>query len=152
MRTMDEKSVISKINLIFKGNGFIKKGNTWRKNEKDVAIVIALQKSRYSNSFTFEIGICVDQSRDIAKLKYYTCGISFRLNKTPGFDEVNIDKALDLDSDSELFFLDMVAFLEKDGVNLIDRFFDFSYLKSLYNDNFFKDKMIDNVSESILSA
>lgn len=144
--------MISKINLIFKGNGFIKKGNTWRKNEKDVAIVIALQKSRYSNSFTFEIGICVDQSRDIAKLKYYACGISFRLNKIPGFDEVNIDKALDLDSDNELFFLDMVAFLEKDGVNLIDRFFDFSYLKSLYNDNFFKDKMIDNVSESILSA
>ncbi|MBI0549554.1 DUF4304 domain-containing protein [Pectobacterium parmentieri] len=151
MQIMDEKSVVSKINSVFKRNGFIKKRNSWRKSEKDVAITIALQKSRYSNNFTFEVGIFVDQSRDVAKLTHYTCGISFRFNKIPGFDKINIDSALDLDSDNTFFFSDMIVFLEKYGVNFIEHFLDLSYLKLLYNDGFFKDKMIDNISELILS-
>ncbi|AOR63384.1 DUF4304 domain-containing protein [Pectobacterium wasabiae] len=148
---MDRKSVISEINLIFKRNGFIKKGNSWRKSEKDVAIIIALQKSRYSNNFTFEVGICVDQSRDIDKLTYYACGISFRLNKIPGFDKINIDGALDLDSDNAFLFSEMIVFLERNGINIINLFFDLSYLKLLYNDDFFKSKMIDDISRLILS-
>ncbi len=143
--------MISNIASVFKDNKFSKKGLVWRKHDKDNTIVIALQKSKHSNRFTFEMGICVDPSRDIATLKYYTCGVSFRLNKIPEFGEIDIDGALNLDSDNKIPFSYMITFLSRDGMNIIERFFDYSYLKTLYDDGFFKDKMIDNVSTLILS-
>ncbi|MCY4764105.1 DUF4304 domain-containing protein [Klebsiella aerogenes] len=148
---MDDKSIVSNINPIIKRYGFKRKGHGWKRTKGSVTVILALQKSRYSNSFTFEMGICVDELRDVDALKYYTCGISLRLNSIPEFEPVDIDKSLDLEINNENYFYSFVEFLDEKGMDVIMSFFEPEYLQRLYKEGFFIDKMIDNHSVDILS-
>lgn len=151
---MDDKKLKQDINFIVKSYGFKKKGTSWRKTCDDITVIIALQKSKYSQSFTFEIGICVDKYLEIDHLKYYSCGILFRLNELPDISEeqlANIDKALNLDEYDERIYSTFIILLNEKYMETVDKFFDISYLKQLYNEGFFKDKMIDNASMKVLS-
>ncbi|EBS7636899.1 DUF4304 domain-containing protein [Salmonella enterica] len=149
---MDVKKIVDSIDCIVKVYGFKKNKHSWKKTINDITIILALQKSRYSNSFTFEIGICIDAARKISDLKYYNCGISFRLNSIPAFRYFDIDSALQLELNNEELFLQFIEFLEGKGINSIMGFFSFEYIKELYAEGFFNDKMIDSRSVDILSG
>lgn len=148
---MDEKKIVTSIDSIIKPYHFKKNRYSWRKTKNNITVILALQKSRYSNSFTFEVGICIDITRDINKLKYYNCGISFRLNSIPAFHSVNMDNALSLPLNDEKYFLLFIDFLEREGMSVLMNFFSLEYLHQLYKDGFFENKMIDNISKHILS-
>lgn len=143
--------MISSISAIAKRYGFKKERHSWKKTSDFITIVLALQKSRYCNAFTFEIGICVDKTKNHDTLKYYNCGITFRLNKIPTANSIELDNALNLDLNYEGNSSPLINFLESDGMSEIMKLFSLKHLQLLYQEGFFIDKMIDNISVGILS-
>lgn len=143
--------MMSNINTIAKQYGFKKERHSWKKTSDFITIVLALQKSRHCNAFTFEIGICVDKEKKQETLKYYNCGVAFRLNKIPGANSIEVVDAINLDLNGEEALSSLTDFLENKGMSEIMKFFSLDYLRSLYRSGFFIDKMIDNISVGILS-
>lgn len=144
--------MIPNINAIAKRYGFKKERHSWKKKNGSITIVFALQKSMYCNAFTFEIGICVDKTKIHNKLKYYNCGITFRSNKIREADSVKIDDILNLDLNTTGYFSPLTDFLENNGMSEITKLFSLNHLQLLYQEGFFIDKMIDNISVGILSG
>ncbi|BDR55721.1 hypothetical protein KIMC2_02830 [Xylocopilactobacillus apis] len=64
---------------------------------------------------------------------------------------MNINKALNLEEYGEILYSTFITLLNEKYMKQIDKFFTISYLRHLYNDGFFKDKMINNYSLKVLS-
>ncbi|BDR57640.1 hypothetical protein XA3_00810 [Xylocopilactobacillus apicola] len=64
---------------------------------------------------------------------------------------MNINKTLNLEEYDERIYSMFITLLNEKYIKQIDKFFDISYLRHLYNDGFFKDKMINNDSLKVLS-
>ena len=145
-----KKSEIQKaFELSLKNLGFKKVGAAWYKIG-DVVLIVSLQKSKYDNHRYFEIGINFDLSVDTNKLKFYQRDIGFRLEQVFPENE-QLRRSLEFTSEEESYKY-LISFLNEEGgdqflLSLLKK----NQLKKMYQEGFFRDKMISNKAIEILS-
>ena len=134
---------------LLKQMGFAKPRSFWYKLG-EVILIISLQRSKYSKLRYFEVGINFNVELDLTQLKFYHRDIGFRLENVFAEDEL-LQNSLLFD-DEEKSYENLTIFFQEKGNIFLSQLLNKTQLKEMYQQGFFKDKMITNQAIEILTS
>lgn len=134
---------------LLKQMGFIKPKSFWYKLG-EVILIISLQRSKYSKLRYFEVGINFNVELDLTQLKFYHRDIGFRLEDVFTEDE-RLQNSLLFD-DEEKSYENLTIFFQEKGNIFLSQLLNKTQLKEMYQQGFFKNKMITNKAIEALTS